>query len=286
MLPGPLHFTQEESVLVLLFSLLACSTQDVDTAPSGDTGSPTGTLHPLEASEDIREVVLVNMMTGQLAYGALMYVLQNAGEPDLSPLVEETGPGTWSVEGCSDPELGVDFEGSYTVSGFEWGEAGFAPGNVEVIWDDFTTTITKGPGGAWGRQVYDGTASFELFEDSLGGGSFDLTFVSEGFACEVVAAGGVSERIWTISNLERSSLWTDGTDEVSGTIEVGGVGAVSLAGTIGWDYAACSSEPVDGTLTLVGEPTLTLEFDGATTCDGRSSYGGDLEGDVIWGLSG
>jgi hypothetical protein len=286
MLPGLLHATREDSVLILLLSLLACSTQDMDTAPSGDTGILAGTLHPLETPEDIREVVLVNMMTGQLAYGALMYVQQNAGEPDLCPLVEETGPGTWSVEGCSDPELGVVFEGSFTVSGFEWSDKGFVPGTVEVVWDEFTTTVTKGPGGAWGRQVYDGGASFELLEDKMGGGRFDLTFVSEGFPCEVVAAGGVSERVWTISDLERSSLWTDGTDEVSGTIEVGGVGAVSLDGTMGWDYAACSTEPVDGSLTLVGEPTVTLTFDGANACDGSSSYSGDQEGEVSWGMSG
>jgi hypothetical protein len=288
MLPVQLHASQEDAVLMLLLSLWACTPQDLDTAPSGDSAWSAGAPHPLDDPEDVREVVIVAMMTGQLALGAIDTVHQGAGVPGACPSVEETSPATWLVGGepGSVPEMGWAVEGSYTVRGLAWDDDAFVPGRVEVTWNDFTSTIADGPGGASARQVYDGTASIELREDSLGGGHFDLDFTSEGFPCEVVAAGGASERLWRIRGLERSALWLDDTDTLSGVIEVDGVGAVSLDGTMGWDYATCSTEPVDGSLTLVGEPTVTLGFDGATACDGRTSYSGDQVGEVSWELAG
>jgi len=55
---------------------------------------------------------------------------------------------------------------------------------------------------------------------------------------------------------------------------------------MGWDLGACATEPYNGELTVAGVPTITLDLDGETTCDGWSSYSGDQQGDVEWRLSG
>lgn len=242
------------AAIPLLIALAGC------TAGKGNNSWPTDTLPPVRLAESLSAIPEVAYI-----FNLLVVAFTNPDDPSACPTVTLDGDNYAAEGGCTD--------GTGNVYG----------GSITIVSDDTSAVETyddwsiEGADFSW---VMNGALTLASSGDDVGLLSEeDFHLVATGLDPAVYGQEeadatfpGFASHLPLDADGNLDVFSGTGSPDFAGAIIEETQGTATLSGGYNLDTETCPDEPTSGTLTINGDGTASITYDGSSACDGCATY--------------